>query len=278
MKQNIYSILALVFLVFFIKVAYAQSDKLEIDTNKVYFNLDQEPQYPGGEEKFEKYISDYTNYPKEAITKKEMGAVAVSFIIERDGSISHDSAYSLGKATPDLVSEALRIIQLMPKWKSGVKSDKPVRSKKYLYIKFSLYGDNPANNDTNIIKPSIYIAHLHYAEFPGGEKGRLDFLRENIRMPESLSLKDTSGVVYLKFRIRKDGSITEMEVLKGFTNDCDKEGLRMLKLMPNWVPSNVDGGPIECWFNMPIRFVSYGSNFQPSRKKKKRNKEKRKKK
>ncbi len=274
MKQNIYSIFALVFLVFFIKVVYAQTDKLEIDTNMVYFNVDQEPQYPGGEEKFEKYISDYTNYPKEAIAKKEMGAVAVSFIIERDGSISHDSAYSLGKATPALVREALRIIQLMPKWNSGVKNDKPVRSEKYLYIKFSLYGDNPANIDTNIIKPSIYIAHIRNAEFPGGEKGRFDFLRENIRMPESLLLKDASGVVYLKFRIRKDGSVTDMVVLKGFTNDCDKEALRILKLMPNWVPGNVDGEPIECWFNMPIRFVSPESIYQPSRNKKKRNKKK----
>jgi TonB family protein len=91
--------------------------------------------------------------------------------------------------------------------------------------------------------------------FPGGEEGRVAFLQQNLRYPESARDAGDQGTVFVSFVIRDDGRIANVKVLRGVSTAIDEEAVRVVKMMPRWTPGKLDGEPVNVQFNMPIRFV-----------------------
>ena len=94
------------------------------------------PEYPGGDEARIKFIQKNLVYPQEAKEQKVSGKVFVGFVVEADGSLTNFSI--LRSVHPLLDEEALRVVKLMPKWKSGEQMGKPVRVQYQFPITFSL--------------------------------------------------------------------------------------------------------------------------------------------
>lgn len=88
--------------------------------------VEQIPEFPGGIGAFIKWLSANLKYPESAKNRKIQGKVVVSFIVNKDGSISDEKV--MKGINPLLDREALRVIKLMPKWKPGVENDKPCRT------------------------------------------------------------------------------------------------------------------------------------------------------
>ena len=88
--------------------------------------VEQIPEFPGGMGAFIKWLSANLKYPESAKNRKIQGKVVVSFIVNKDGSISDEKI--MKGINPLLDHEALRVIKLMPKWKPGVENDKPCRT------------------------------------------------------------------------------------------------------------------------------------------------------
>lgn len=88
--------------------------------------VEQLPEYPGGLAEFTKWLTKNLKYPEAARKQKIEGKVVVSFIINKDGSIS-DAKVAKG-VNPLLDQEAMRVINMMPKWKPGVHNDQPCRT------------------------------------------------------------------------------------------------------------------------------------------------------
>ena len=88
--------------------------------------VEQIPEFPGGMGAFIKWLSANLKYPESAKNRKIQGKVVVSFIVNKDGSISDEKV--MKGINPLLDREALRVIKLMPKWKPGVENDKPCRT------------------------------------------------------------------------------------------------------------------------------------------------------
>ena len=65
----------------------------------------------------------------------------------------------------------------------------------------------------------------------------------------------TEGKVYISFIINKDGSLTDLEVLKGIGTGCDQEALRVLSESPKWSPGKQRGKPVKVKMTLPILFV-----------------------
>lgn len=63
------------------------------------------------------------------------------------------------------------------------------------------------------------------------------------------------GKVYLKFVIEKNGSITNIVILRGIGGGCDEEAIRVVKSMPTWIPGKQRGIPVRVEFNLPVRFT-----------------------
>ena len=103
---------------------------------KIYDVVEQMPQYPGGEEALKKYLKEELKYPSAAAQQGIHGRVIVSFVVNRDGSISDAKiCKSLDTACDE---EALRLVNGMPKWIPGKTDNKNVRVKYTLPVNFSL--------------------------------------------------------------------------------------------------------------------------------------------
>ena len=90
--------------------------------------------------------------------------------------------------------------------------------------------------------------------FPGGDVARIKYLNENIQYPQMARESGIQGRVFVTFVVEKDGSVTDVRVLRGIGGGCDEEAVRVIKNMPKWVPGKQRGKPVRVQFNMPILF------------------------
>ena len=92
-------------------------------------------------------------------------------------------------------------------------------------------------------------------EFPGGEEARLRFLRDNMNYPMMAREAGIQGTVFVTFVVERDGSITNVEILRGIGGGCDEEAIRVTRMMPRWKPGKQRNRPVRTQFRMPIRFA-----------------------
>lgn len=93
------------------------------------------------------------------------------------------------------------------------------------------------------------------AIFPGGEKALMDYVRSHINYPAYEKEADISGKVLVRFVVEKDGSVSNVEILKKVSPGIDKEAKRVIESLPKWTPAKNNGKPVRLWFNMPINFA-----------------------
>ena len=99
------------------------------------------------------------------------------------------------------------------------------------------------------------ITHVEIMpEFPGGINELSRFLFENIKYPADAREEGTNGTVYVTFVIDSIGAISDIKILRGIGHGCDEEVIRVVKLMPNWIPGKQDGKPVPVQYNLPIKF------------------------
>ncbi|MFP4064164.1 MAG: energy transducer TonB [Bacteroidales bacterium] len=91
-------------------------------------------------------------------------------------------------------------------------------------------------------------------QFPGGEEARQRFLEENLRYPQMAREAGIQGTVFVTFVVETDGSVTDVQVLRGIGGGCDREAVRVVEMMPRWEPGRQRGQAVRVQFNMPIRF------------------------
>jgi len=82
----------------------------------------------------------------------------------------------------------------------------------------------------------------------------LRFLYGQIKYPAEARNAGTEGTVVIKFVVEKDGSITRAEVESGIGNGCDEEALRVISMMPNWIPGKRGRVPLAMYYHMPVKF------------------------
>ena len=91
-------------------------------------------------------------------------------------------------------------------------------------------------------------------EFPGGDQAMMDFVAKNVQYPQEARDKEISGRVLVGFVVEKDGSITDVKVVKGIGGGCDEEAVRVVKAMPKWKPGKDKGKPVRVSYMMPFTF------------------------
>ena len=90
--------------------------------------------------------------------------------------------------------------------------------------------------------------------FPGGMEAMIQFLSSNIQYPADAQKQKVDGRVLVKFVVEKDGSITEVKVIKPAFPSLDAEAIRVVKAMPKWKPGYQNGQAVRVQFAMPINF------------------------
>ncbi|MBD5367202.1 MAG: TonB family protein [Bacteroides sp.] len=90
--------------------------------------------------------------------------------------------------------------------------------------------------------------------FPGGESALYEFLESNKQYPEESKRNNEHGLVIVTFCIEKDGTVTNPCILRGRTPSLDDEALRLVSIMPKWMPGTMCGEPKRVAYNLPIKF------------------------
>lgn len=91
-------------------------------------------------------------------------------------------------------------------------------------------------------------------EFNGGEAAMYKWLSDNIVYPSAASEEGVQGRVVVEFVVGKDGSITNVRVVRPRHPALDKEALRVVKAMPKWVPGRNNGQPVKVTYTLPVTF------------------------
>ncbi|PRY85008.1 energy transducer TonB [Mongoliibacter ruber] len=91
-------------------------------------------------------------------------------------------------------------------------------------------------------------------EFPGGMEAWNDYLRKNLKYPTQARRMGIEGTVYVVFVVNTDGSIQDVDILRGIGGGCDEEALRVVSNAPKWTPGKQRGRPVRVRMRLPIRF------------------------
>jgi protein TonB len=106
--------------------------------NQIFVSVEEQPQFPGGEEALMKYLRGSTKYPELEKENSITGTVYVYFVINKEGKVEDAKVQRGVKGGPGLDKEALRVINSMPKWSIGRQNGRPAKVQFTLPIKFAL--------------------------------------------------------------------------------------------------------------------------------------------
>ena len=90
--------------------------------------------------------------------------------------------------------------------------------------------------------------------FCGGDAALMKYLAENTHYPEEAKEKGMQGRVVVNFVVEKDGSITDVKVVRGIDPLLDKEAVRVVKTMPKWIPGKQSLVPVRVRYVLPVSF------------------------
>lgn len=91
-------------------------------------------------------------------------------------------------------------------------------------------------------------------EFPGGLSEMNKFIGDNLRYPVVAQEAGISGRVTIRFVVTKTGEISDVTVVRGIDPSCDKEAIRVVKMMPKWIPGKQNGLNVPVYFTLPVLF------------------------
>lgn len=104
------------------------------------------------------------------------------------------------------------------------------------------------------VTDEIFVVVENQPEFPGGNGAMMKFLSENINYPVIAQENGIQGRVICNFVVERDGSITDVQVVRGVDPSLDREAMRVIKQMPRWKPGKQRGQAVRVRFTLPVVF------------------------
>lgn len=111
-----------------------------------------------------------------------------------------------------------------------------------------------AVSEDEISEDTVSAAIVTMPAFPGGEDSLKAFLIRNLRYPEAAKMKGLQGTVLVTFVVEKDGRISNIAIQQSVDPELDKEALRLVLMMPKWLPGTSGGNAQSTRMTIPITF------------------------
>jgi len=103
-------------------------------------------------------------------------------------------------------------------------------------------------------KDTVYARVEKQPEYPGGNDALFKFMLQNLKYPELAREKKTMGTVFVYFVVKANGSVDNVRIKRGIGDGCDEEAVRVVRLMPKWVPGEDKGKKVNVSFYLPVQF------------------------
>ena len=97
----------------------------------------------------------------------------------------------------------------------------------------------------------VFLVPEQLPQFPGGVEAMMQFLSENLSHPVTPNLQ---GLVLVNFVVTETGQITNTRIMRSLSPEYDREVIRVIQAMPNWIPGTNDGEPVPVYMNIPVTF------------------------
>ncbi len=104
------------------------------------------------------------------------------------------------------------------------------------------------------VTEEIFVVVEEQPEYPGGNAAMMQFLSDNIRYPVIAQENGIQGRVICNFVVERDGSITDVQVVRGVDPSLDREAVRVIQQMPRWKPGKQRGQAVRVRFTLPVVF------------------------
>jgi len=221
------------------EVITAKKDDADNETSSVFIAVEKVPQFPGGIDAFYRYLSKNIRYPAAMRDAGVQGKVIVSFVVERDGSLT-DLRVTRGVAA-DIDMEALRVIQESPKWTPGIQNGRPVRVAYSVPIAFNL-----VDNDNTVSTAPV----RQNGRVPAVRVNTISIKNDTANRSTPINIKDspTNGLV------KPNGKESDVSKLNRIT--LEKQNSLQEKDLNN---SKASDGPVLHRISTPIlgRYNTY---------------------
>jgi periplasmic protein TonB len=113
----------------------------------------------------------------------------------------------------------------------------------------------PVREEEEVSEQEIFTVVESMPEFPGGAQAMMEYIARNIRYPPMARESGIQGRVFVNFVVEPDGSVSNVNVLRGIGGGCDEEAIRVVQGMPKWTPGRQRGKAVRVSFNLPVRFT-----------------------
>ena len=215
------------------------------DNSEVYGAVEVMPEYPGGTTAMYEFIQKNLKYPESAKDKGLEGKVFISFVVEKDGSLS--SFQVLRGVCDEIDAEAVRVLKIMPKWKPGMNNGEPVRVQYTMPFKFQLTG----NENT--------LTALSGTKWVGSNEGIMAGMKNVMEMTMDF-YNNNDGLFVMKLTTQdKDGKLPAQTVFEDvgldFTYSFDGKSAGSIQ------PKNPDGSTLGGDDMPPYSFVKNGDEI-----------------
>jgi periplasmic protein TonB len=101
----------------------------------------------------------------------------------------------------------------------------------------------------------VFMVVENMPEFPGGDKGFLKYIQNNVKYPPIAKEYNITGKVYVRFVVDQSGSVQNVEVVRGVDKHLDAEAVRVIKSLPRYKPGKQRGKAVRVMFTVPINFT-----------------------
>ncbi len=112
----------------------------------------------------------------------------------------------------------------------------------------------PPQPKEEAVTEEIFVVVEEQPEYPGGNAAMMQFLSDNIRYPVIAQENGIQGRVICNFVVERDGSITDVQVVRGVDPSLDREAVRVIQQMPRWKPGKQRGQAVRVRFTLPVVF------------------------
>ncbi|RZA00664.1 MAG: TonB family protein [Sphingobacteriaceae bacterium] len=225
-------------------------------SDRVYTVLETQPKFPGGTQNFMQYLAANIRYPRDDRKNNVQGRVVAQFVVEKDGSLADIKVVRSPSAA--MGEEAVRVLSTSPKWEPGIQGGRPVRAQFTVPVDFTLGDDNKGGNN------QVYTVLETQPKFPGGTQNFLQYLAANIRYPADDRKNNVQGRVVAQFIVEKDGSLSDIKVVRSPSAAMGEEAVRVLSNSPKWEPGKQNGSAVRSQFTVPVNFTLGGGSSNTS--------------
>jgi len=124
-------------------------------------------------------------------------------------------------------------------------------------VSFDFQPEKTEEKEVEQKEPEIYTFVDEDPEFPGGYAAMMAFIQKNFNYPQVAIENNIQGKCYVKFVVKSDGSVSGVQVERGIAGcpECDKEAVRVVRMMPGWKAGKMNGKSVATLYRLPINFA-----------------------